>query len=80
MDVLPGSTSLYVIHGRSWRRLLFGGRTLGAGEGLVVTADTAAAAAAATLHLLAQTAGLLLQSRVDLAAAFSPENEQKKRV
>lgn len=63
----PGGTSLNVIHGGRWRRLLSGRGTLGAGEGL---------AAAAALHLLAKTTGLLLQSRVDLAATFSPGNEQ----
>lgn len=70
MGIKPGSTSLNVIHGGSWRRLLCGRGTLGAGEGLVV-----AAAAAAALHLLAKTTGLLLQSRVDLAATFGPGNE-----
>lgn len=68
MSIKPGSTSLNVIHGGRWRRLLFGRSSLGAGQGLV------AAAAVVTLHLLAQTTGLLLQSRVDLTATLSPEN------
>lgn len=61
---MPDSTSLNVVHGGVWRGLPFGRGGLGAGEGL-------AAAAAVILHLLAQTTGLLLQSRVDLTAAFS---------
>ncbi len=66
-------TSLYVIHGGCRGCLLFGRGTLGAGWGLVVAA-AAAAAAIVTFHLLAQAAGLLLQARMDLTAALSPEN------
>lgn len=63
-------TSLNVVHGGCWGCLLFGRRTLGDSYGLV----TAAVVVVVTPHLLTQATGLLLQARMDLAAALSPGN------
>ena len=63
-------TSLNVIHGGGRGHILFGRRALGACWGL------AAATITTSLHLLAQTTGLLLYTRLDLTAAFSPDNKQ----
>lgn len=60
-------TSFNVIHGGCRGCFLFRRRTLGASGGLVPVG-----AAVGTLHLLAQTAGLLFQARLDLTAALRP--------
>lgn len=59
-------TSFNVIHWRCRGCFLFRGWTFGASGGLV------SVAAAVSLHLLAQAAGLLFQARLDLTAPLGP--------